>query len=160
MSTETEKISKLDLKSGKNKTTKEKYDSFWNKIFYFCLGICAFGIILMVINVNEFRKKLMALNPNYRLPQYTDFWICIPLMGLISLVKVYSKPFLTRICEKIMKKSYRFPKNEKDRELYILKAREDSLLNVQSQSNAYKEYEDCNTYLKKQQKPMMPKSLH
>ena len=51
MSTETEKISKLDIKSGKNKTTKEKYDSFWNKIFYFCLGICAFGIILMVINV-------------------------------------------------------------------------------------------------------------
>ena len=117
MSTETEKISKLEIKSGKNKTTKEKYDSFWNKIFYFCLGICAFGIVLMIINVNEFRKKLMALNPNYRLPQYTDFWLCIPLMVLISVIKIYSKPYLTKICEKIMKKSYRFPKTEKDREL-------------------------------------------
>ena len=117
MSHESEKIIKLDLKSGKKKSTKEKYDSFWNGIFYFCLGISAFGIILMVINVNRFRSRLISLNKNYKFPQYTDFLICIPLMILISSVKLCTQKYLIKICEKVMKKSYRFPKNERDREL-------------------------------------------
>ena len=117
MSYEAEKITKLDLKSSKKKSTKEKYDSFWNGIFYFCLGISAFGIILMVINVNRFRSKLISLNPDYRFPQYSDFLTCIPCMALISIIKYCTQKYLIKICEKVMKKSYRFPKNEKDREL-------------------------------------------
>ena len=117
MSSRVEKITKLDLKSSKKRTTKEKYDSFWNKIFYFCLGICFFGIALMIINVNKFRNKLMALNPSYKFPQYTDFWICIPLIIIISSIKCFYHKFLNKFCENVMKKSYRFPKTEKDREL-------------------------------------------
>ena len=117
MSHETEKLAKLDLKSTKKKSTKEKYDSFWNKIFYFCLGISAFGIFLMVINVNKFRSKLISLNPNYNFPKYSDFLTCIPLMLIISIVKIITQKYLIKACEKVMKKSYRFPKNEKDKEL-------------------------------------------
>ena len=109
MSYEAEKITKLDLKSSKKKSTKEKYDSFWNGIFYFCLGISAFGIILMVINVNRFRSKLISLNPDYRFPQYSDFLTCIPCMALISIIKYCTQKYLIKICEKVMKKSYRFP---------------------------------------------------
>ena len=114
---ETEKIAKLDIKSSKKRTTKEKYDSFWNKIFYCCLALSFFGIVLMVMNVNKFRNKLISLNPGYRFPQYTDFLICIPLIFVISSVKIISQKYLIKICEKAMKKSYRFPKTEKDREL-------------------------------------------
>ena len=65
---ETEKIEKLGIKSSKKRTTKEKYDSFWNKIFYCCLALSFFGIVLMVINVNKFRNKLISLNTSYRFP--------------------------------------------------------------------------------------------
>ena len=111
MSHEAEKITKLDLKSSKKKSTKEKYDSFWNGIFYFCLGISAFGIILMVINVNRFRSKLISLNPDYRFPQYSDFLTCIPCMALISIIKYCTQKYLIKICEKVMKKSYRILKD-------------------------------------------------
>jgi len=117
MSSKIEKNTKLDLKSKKKLTTKEKYDSFWNKIFYCCLGVSLLGIALMLMNVNVFRKKLIALNPSYRFPQYTDFLICIPLIILISSVEIFYHKFLKKICERVMKKSYRFPKTEKDREL-------------------------------------------
>ena len=70
---ETERIAKPDIKAIKKRSTKEKYDSFWNKIFYCCLALSFFGIVLMVINVNKFRNKLISLNPSYRFPQYTDF---------------------------------------------------------------------------------------
>ena len=55
MSSKTEKLTKLDMKSKQKLTTKEKYDSFWNKIFSLCLLISIFGIALMLMNVNEFR---------------------------------------------------------------------------------------------------------
>ena len=112
-----EKITKLGLKSKKKLTTKEKYDSFWNTIFYCCLGISIFGIGLMIINVSKFRKNLMALNPSYKFPQYKDFLICIPLIILISSIKFFFQKYLRNFCERVMKKSYRFPKTEKDREL-------------------------------------------
>ena len=117
MSSKTEKITKLDMKSGKKLTTKEKYDSFWNKIFSLCLGISVFGIALMLVNVNEFRRKLIALNPSYKFPQYTDFLICIPFIILISSIKFVFQKLFKKPIERVMKKSYRFPKNEKDREL-------------------------------------------
>ena len=117
MSSKTEKLTKLDLKSKQKLTTKEKYDSFWNKIFSLCLLISLFGIALMIMNVNEFRRKLMALNPSYKFPQYTDFLICIPFIILISSIKFFFQKFFKKPIERVMKKSYRFPQNEKDREL-------------------------------------------
>ena len=62
-------IDKTRMKSTKpssKHTTKEKYDSFWTKIFYLCLILSGVGIGLMIINVNEFRKKLIMQNPNYK----------------------------------------------------------------------------------------------
>ena len=116
MSGMVEKINKSDLKPSVKRSTKEKYDNFWNIIFYICLTLSCVGIVLMIINVNEFRRKLIAQNPNYKFSQYSDFLICIPLIIIISLIKKYSQKHLIRFCEKVMKKSYRFPKTEKDRE--------------------------------------------
>jgi len=108
---------RISIKPSSRHLTKEKYDSFWNKIFYLCLTLSGVGIGLMIINVNEFRKKLIMQNPNYKFPQYSDFLICVPLIIIISTVKIFVQKHLIKFCEKVMKKSYRFPKNEKDLEL-------------------------------------------
>ena len=117
MSSKVDKPAKFDLKSKNKLTTKEKYDSFWNKIFYFCLGLSLFGIALMLVNLNEFRRKLITLNPSYKFPQYSDFIICVPLIVFISSIKMIFQKYLKKFCERVMKKSYRFPKTDKDREL-------------------------------------------
>ena len=117
MSSKPEQIVKKELKNPKERTTKEKYDHFWNQIFYFCLGVSMFGIVLMTIYVTEFRRKLRALNPSYKLPEYTDFLICIPLIFLIRAIKIIFQKYVKNFCETAMKKSYRFPKTENDREL-------------------------------------------
>ena len=111
------KKTRKSIKPSSKHLTKEKYDSFWNKIFYLCLTLSGVGIGLMIINVNEFRKKLIMQNPNYKFPQYSDFLICVPLIIIISTVKIFVQKHLIKFCEKVMKKSYRFPKNEKDLEL-------------------------------------------
>ena len=100
-----------------NSITKEKYDSFWNKIFYACLGVAIIGIFYMITNVTKFRKTVMSLNPNYEFSKYSDFLICIPIILIYAPFKYFSEKILIKVCEKIMKKSYRFPKNEKDRQL-------------------------------------------
>ena len=101
----------------KTSTTKEKYDNIWNQIFYACLGLTLVGIIYMIRGVNNFRNKLISLNPSYEFSKYSDFLICIPLFLIIHTIQHYTPRFLRKICEKIMKKSYRFPKTDKDRQL-------------------------------------------
>lgn len=101
----------------KTSTTKEKYDNVWNQIFYACLGLTLVGIIYMIRGVNNFRNKLISLNPSYEFSKYSDFLICIPLFLIIHTIQHYTPRFLRKICEKIMKKSYRFPKTDKDRQL-------------------------------------------
>ena len=102
---------------GKILITKEKYDNLWNKIFYGCLGLTLIGIYFMIRGVNNFRNTLISLNPSYEFSKYSDFLICIPLFIVISIFQYYAPRFLKKICEKVMKKSYRFPKTEKDRQL-------------------------------------------
>ena len=97
--------------------TKEKYDNLWNHFFYCCLALTLVGIYFMIRGVNNFRNTLISLNPNYEFSKYSDFLICIPLFIIISIIQHYTPRFLTKICEKVMKKSYRFPKTQKDREL-------------------------------------------
>ena len=117
MSSKIEKINKSTSNNISNKSsTKEKYDNIWNKIFCVCLTLSGVGIILMIINVNDFRNKLISQNPNYKFPQYSDFLICIPLIIIITYIKKYCQKHLKNYCERVMKKSYRFPKTEKDRE--------------------------------------------
>ena len=97
--------------------TKEKYDRLWNRFFYLCLALTIIGIYFMIKGVTNFRSTLISLNPSYEFSKYSDFLICIPLFFIISIIQHYSPIFLRGICEKLMKKSYRFPKTEKDREL-------------------------------------------
>ena len=111
-----EQIKKQENKVKKLKTVKEQYDELWNKIFYVCLGFTFFGILYMLKEVGNFRNTLISLNPNYQFSKFSDFLYCIPLMMFISLFKYYTQIYLINICEKVMKKSYRFPTNEKDRE--------------------------------------------
>ena len=117
MSDKIEKIKKQEKKSKELKTTKEIYDDLWNKIFYACLCLTIVGIFYLIRGVGKFRNTLISLNPSYQFSKYSDFLICIPLFILISSFKYCIQKCLIKICEKVMKKSYRFPKNEKDRQL-------------------------------------------
>ena len=118
MSDKIEKIKKQEKKSYKKPIiTKEQYDNIWNKLFYACLGLTAIGIFYMIRGVNKFRNTLITLNPSYEFSKYSDFLICIPIIIIFSLFKYYTQKFLVKICEKCMKKSYRFPTNNKDRQL-------------------------------------------
>ena len=118
MSEKLEDIKRKNKESSKKEmTTKEKYDDLWNKIFYVCLCLTIIGTISMMVCVGKRRNYLISSNPSYKFPQFSDFLICIPLIIGLSLFKYYCQKFLVNICEKIMKKSYRFPKNEKDKQL-------------------------------------------
>ena len=98
-------------------TAKEKYDNIWNHFFYACFGLTLVGIFYMVKGVNNFRNKLISLNPSYEFSKYSDFIICIPLALIINMTQHYMPKLLKNFIEKVMKKAYRFPKNEKDRQL-------------------------------------------
>lgn len=98
-------------------TAKEKYDNVWNHFFYACFGLTLVGIFYMVKGVNNFRNKLISLNPSYEFSKYSDFLICIPLALIINMIQHYMPKLLKNFVEKVMKKAYRFPKNEKDRQL-------------------------------------------
>ena len=104
-------------KEEKNLTTKEKYDNFWNNIFYAFLVLTLIGIIYMIKNVTKFRSELISLNPSYEFSKYSDFLICIPLFFIIFIIQHYTPRLLRGICLKVMKKSYLNPKTEKDRQL-------------------------------------------
>ena len=91
-------------------------DELWNKLFYACLGLALVGIFYMIRGVGKFRSQLMSLNPNYEFSKYSDFLICIPLITVYSIFRYFAQKQLIKVCEKIMKKVYRFPTNEKDRE--------------------------------------------
>ena len=109
---------KEEKESGKKiMTAKEKYDNIWNHFFYACFGLTLVGIFYMVKGVNNFRNKLISLNPSYEFSKYSDFLICIPLALIINMTQHYMPKLLKNFVEKVMKKSYRFPKNEKDRQL-------------------------------------------
>ena len=109
---------KEEKESGKKiMTAKEKYDNIWNHFFYACFGLTLVGIFYMVKGVNNFRNKLISLNPSYEFSKYSDFLICIPLALIINMTQHYMPKLLKNFVEKVMKKAYRFPKNEKDRQL-------------------------------------------
>ena len=97
--------------------TKEKYDNLWNHFFYACFGLTLVGIFYMIIGVNNFRNQLISLNPTYEFSKYSDFLICFPLFIVIHVFQHYTPKLLNKLCEKVMKKAYRFPKNERDRQL-------------------------------------------
>ena len=118
MSEKTEKFKNQKqekISSKKSMISKEKYDDLWNKIFYACLGLTFIGIFYMIRGVGKFRSQVMSLNPNYEFSKYSDFLICIPLLIAFSLFRHFTQKFLIKICEKALKKAYRFPTNEKDR---------------------------------------------
>ena len=116
MSDKSEKIKKQE-KITSNKTRKERYDDLWNKIFYACLCLTVVGIFYMIRGVEKFRNTLISLNPSYEFSKYSDFLICIPIIICFGIFKYFTQKFLIKICEKVMKKSYRFPKTEEDRQL-------------------------------------------
>ena len=118
MSDKTERTNRQEKKSYKKPIiTKEQYDDIWNKLFYICLGLTAIGIFYMIRGVNNFRNALISLNPSYDFSKYSDFLICIPIIIVFSFFKYYCQKGLVKVCQNIMKKSYRFPTNEKDRQL-------------------------------------------
>lgn len=97
--------------------TKKEYDNFWNKIFYGCLILTGIGLFFLVIGISEFRRKLIELEPNYEFSKFSDFKICIPFMIFFLVLKHFALEFLKKVCEKVMKKNYRFPKTERDEAL-------------------------------------------
>ena len=103
------------LSSKETLITKEKYDNVWKIIFSILLVFSFIGIFFIIKNVTQFRNKLKSYNPSYDLPKFSDFKISIPLFILISLIKYIVLKYLVNFCSRIMKKSYRFPTNEKDR---------------------------------------------
>ena len=102
--------------SKNSKITKIGYDDLWNKIFYACLGLAIIGIFYMIRDVGKFRRQLITLNPNYEFSKYSDFLICIPLITFCAIFRYLIQKYSLKVCEKIMKKAYRFPTTEKDRE--------------------------------------------
>ena len=102
----------------KSKSTQEKYESFWTYLFKTFLFVSAIGIFFLFRDVNKFRNKLTSLNPNYKLPTIKDLKPCLYLIPLIIFIRIISKKLLISFCEKIMKKSYRFPKTNKDKQLF------------------------------------------
>ena len=112
-------MEKTEIKESTKKklTAKEKYDNLWNHIFYACFGLTLVGTFYMIKGVNNFRNTLISLNPTYQFSKYSDFLICLPLSLIINMVQHYTPKLFKNFCEKIMKKAYRFPKNEKDRQL-------------------------------------------
>lgn len=104
---------------GKNKKNtminRDIYDDLWNKLFYAGFGLTFIGTFYMIRGVGKFRSQLMSLNPNYEFSKYSDFLICIPLLTFYSIFRYFAQKQLIKVCEKIMKKAYRFPTNENDR---------------------------------------------
>ena len=105
------------VKEQKDLSSKEKYDLFWNKLFYAFFVLTSIGIIYMIKDVTKFRSELISLNPSYQFSKYSDFLICIPLFFVILVIQYYTPRLLRGICLKVMKKAYLYPKNEKDRQL-------------------------------------------
>ena len=97
--------------------TRERYDNVWKVIFSVFLILSFIGIFYLIRDISKFRSKLISLNPNYDFPKMSDFKICIPLFIIISLIKYIAQKYLVSFCSRVMKKSYRFPTNEKDRQL-------------------------------------------
>ena len=98
--------------------TNEKDDNIWCNPYKFFLCVCIASFFLLVRDVNKFRNKISNLNPTYKLPTITDLKPCIFLIPIIILIRVISKQFLIPFSIKIMKKSYRFAKTNKDKELF------------------------------------------
>ena len=103
--------------SKKQKGGMEKFENMWSKLFYACLGLTVIGIYYMARGVQSFRKRVISLNPDYEFSKYSDFLISLPILIVYAIFRFYIQSFLTGICEKLMKKAYRFPTNQKDREL-------------------------------------------
>ena len=111
---EDKKIQEKTL-SKKTIITKEQFENLWNKLFYLCFILTAIGIFYLIRDVQKFRNKVISLNPQYNFSKYSDFLICIPIIIIFSIFKYNVQKMLVPLCEKIMKKSYRFPKTEQDR---------------------------------------------
>ena len=110
------KKTETSVKEQKDLSSKEKYDLFWNKLFYAFFVLTSIGIIYMIKDVTKFRSELISLNPSYQFSKYSDFLICIPLFFVILVIQYYTPRLLRGICLKVMKKAYLYPKNEKDRQ--------------------------------------------
>lgn len=113
------KVFKKEATKNENKemTSKEKYDNFWNKIFIFLICVSVVGIYYFIRDINEWRKLLNSLNPDYKLPGWSDLKICLMFSPIFVFIKVFLNKPLTNFCSKVMKEAYRNPKNDKDREL-------------------------------------------
>ena len=111
------KLTKNNNISKDYKSLKDKYDSLLNKLFGFCLVLTGVGIYYLAKGVGEFRTRVIALKQDYEFSKFSDFKICIVLITLISIFKYCIQKLLIKFCYKIMKKSMREPKTEKDREL-------------------------------------------
>ena len=126
----TEKISNKKDKTFSTKeksedfSTRQKYNNFWNKLFLTLFPFSLVSLFYFIRDIGDWRRLLNSLNPHYKLPGWSDLKICLYCTIAIALIKIISiKPF-EFFCSKIMKKSYRNPKTDTDRELaekYLVK---------------------------------------
>ena len=99
-------------------TAKEKYDDFWNKIFLVLIPVSLVGLYYFIRDISNWRKLLNSIDPDYKLPGWDDMKICLYLIPIIAVIKIFSKKPITQFCCSVMKEAYRHPKNDKDRQLY------------------------------------------
>ena len=98
-------------------TTKQKYDMIWNIFFALLLIPTGIGIYFLFRDTQKFRNDIKIRNPLYKFPEISDFKQVLLILPIIIILKVICESAFMHINEKIMKKIYKNPKDEKN---YIL----------------------------------------
>ena len=59
------KKTETSVNEQKDLSSKEKYDLFWNKLFYAFFVLTSIGIIYMIKDVTKFRSELISLHSTF-----------------------------------------------------------------------------------------------
>ena len=105
------------LNKFKSMTTKQKYDFIWNIFFGILLIPTSIGIYFLFHDTKKFIKDLKSLNPSYNFPKFSNLKVILLLLPFFIILKIICESFFVHISEKIMKKKYKDPNDEKN---YIL----------------------------------------
>ena len=98
-------------------TTKQKYDMIWNIFFGLLLIPTCIGLYFLLRDTKKFINDIKIRNPLYKFPAISDFKQVLLILPIIIILKVICESAFMHISEKIMKKIYKNPKDEKN---YIL----------------------------------------
>lgn len=96
-------------------TGKQKFDLIWNIIFLSQQILSLLGIANLFYNIHSFRQVLIAENPSYSFPQYSDLWKVLYILIILVFLKINLEWILAKyVCKKIMSNKYKNPLNKVD----------------------------------------------